>query len=139
MIDRGHELPLSRQASLLKLSRSSLYYKGRPVVPANLTIMRRIDELHLALPFAGCRMLRALLRGEGVTIGRDRVAGMMRRMRIAALYRRPNTSKPNSEIYPYLLPRRRWSGMVSGTSSIRIRAVSSPPRRAGSGMNFDAL
>ena len=43
MIDRGHELPLSRQASRLKLSRSSLYYKGRPVTPANLTIMRRID------------------------------------------------------------------------------------------------
>jgi putative transposase len=66
MIDRGHELPLSRQASRLKLSRSSLYYKGRPVTPANLTIMRRIDELHLAHPFAGSRMLRDLLRGEGV-------------------------------------------------------------------------
>jgi putative transposase len=105
MIDRGHELPLSRQASLLKLSRSSLYYKGRLVTPANLMIMRRIDELHLAHPFAGSRMLRDLLRGEGVTIGRDRVVGMMRRMGIAALYRRPSTSKPNSEhkIYPYLL------------------------------------
>ena len=105
MIDRGHELPLSRQAELLKLSRGSLYYKGRPVTPANLAIMRRIDELHLAHPFAGSRMLRDLLRGEGVAIGRDRVAGMMRRMGVAALYRRPNTSKPNPEhkIYPYLL------------------------------------
>jgi putative transposase len=55
MIDRGHELPRSRQASLVKLSRSSLYYKGRPITPANLTIMRRIDELHLAHPFAGSR------------------------------------------------------------------------------------
>ena len=47
MIDRECELPLTRQAGLLKLSRGSLYYKARPVTPANLTIMRRIDELHL--------------------------------------------------------------------------------------------
>jgi len=58
MIDRGHELPLTRQASLLKLSRSSLYYQSRPVTPADLAVMRRIDELHLDYPFAGTRMLR---------------------------------------------------------------------------------
>jgi putative transposase len=105
MIDREHELPLARQAKLLKLSRGSLYYKGRPVTPANLAIMRRIDELHLEHPFAGSRMLRDLLRGEGVVIGRERVIGMMRRMGIVAIYRRPNTSKPSPghKIYPYLL------------------------------------
>jgi putative transposase len=105
MIDRKHELPLARQAELLKLSRGSLYYKGRPVTPANLAIMRRIDELHLEHPFAGSRMLRDLLRGEGVVIGRERVIGMMRRMGIVAIYRRPNTSKPcpGHKIYPYLL------------------------------------
>ena len=67
--------------------------------------MRRIDELHLDDPFAGSRMLRDLLRGEGVVIGRDRVVSLMRRMRIAAIYRRPNTSKssPGHKIYPYLL------------------------------------
>ena len=53
MIDREHELPLVRQAELLELSRSSLYYKGRPVTAATLAIMRRIDELHLEYPFAG--------------------------------------------------------------------------------------
>ena len=105
MIDREHELPLVRQAELLKLSRSSLYYKGRPVTAATLAIMRRIDELHLEYPFAGSRMLRDLLRGEGVVIGRERVAGMMRRMGVVAIYRRPNTSKPapGHKIYPYLL------------------------------------
>jgi putative transposase len=105
MIDREHELPLARQAELLNLSRGSLYYKGRSVSPANLAIMRRIDELHLEYPFAGSRMLRDLLRGEGVVIGRDRVVTMMRRMGIVALYRRPNTSKPcpGHKIYPYLL------------------------------------
>jgi putative transposase len=105
MIDRGHELALIRQAKLLKLSRSSVYYRPRPVSPADLAIMRRIDELHLDYPFAGSRMLRDLLRGEGIAIGRQRVATMMKRMGIAALYRRPNTSKPapGHKIYPYLL------------------------------------
>jgi len=105
MIDRKHELPLTRQAKLLKLSRSGLYYRPRPVSPADLAVMRRIDELHLAYPFAGSRMLRDLLRAEGVEIGRQRVARMMKRMGIEALYRRPNTSKPNPghKIYPYLL------------------------------------
>jgi putative transposase len=105
MIDREHKLPMTRQAKILKLSRSGLYYRPRPVPPADLAVMRRIDELHLDYPFAGSRMLRDLLRGEGVEIGRQRVARMMKRMGIEALYRRPNTSKPTPghKIYPYLL------------------------------------
>ena len=105
MIDRNHDLPLVRQAELLRLSRSTLYYEPRPVPAAELAIMRRIDELHLDYPFAGSRMLRDLLRGEGIAIGRELVATMMRRMGIEALYRRPNTSKPadGHKIYPYLL------------------------------------
>src|SRR3979409_824412 len=105
MIDRSHDLPLVRQAELLRLSRSTLYYEPRPVPAAELAIMRRIDELHLAYPFAGSRMLRVLLRREGVASGRELVATMMRRRGIEALYRRPNTSKPGDwhKIYPYLL------------------------------------
>lgn len=105
MINRSHELPLVRQAELLRLSRSGLYYEPRPVPAAELAIMRRIDELHLDYPFAGSRMLRDLLRGEGIAIGRELVATMMRRTCIEALYRRPNTSKPEpgNKIYPYLL------------------------------------
>ena len=105
MIDRTHDLPLTRQARVLSLSRSSLYYQPRPVSAEDLAIMRRIDELHLEHPFAGSRMLRDLLRGEGVQIGRARVITMMRRMEIEAIYRRPNTSKPapGQKIYPYLL------------------------------------
>ena len=105
MIDRSHDLPLLRQVELLGLSRSSLYYEPRPVPQEELAVMRRIDTLHLDYPFAGSRMLRDLLRGEGVMIGRDLVTTMMRRMGIEALYRRPNTSKPapGHKIYPYLL------------------------------------
>jgi putative transposase len=105
MIDRSHGLPLLRQAEVLQLSRSNLYYDPRPVPAADLAAMRRIDELHLDHPFAGSRMMRDLLRGEGVAIGRERVASMMRRMGIEALYRRPSTSTPapGHKIYPYLL------------------------------------
>jgi putative transposase len=105
MIDRSHDLPISRQAAALGLGRSTLYYRPRPVPATDLAVMRRIDELHLDYPFAGSRMLRDLLRGEGVEIGRQRVATMMRRMGITAIYRRPNTSKPapGQKIYPYLL------------------------------------
>ena len=105
MIDRTHELALTRQARLLGLSRSSLYYQPCPVSQADLDIMRRIDALHLDYPFAGSRMLRDLLRGEGIEIGREAVRTMMKRMGIQAIYRRPNTSKPapGHRIYPYLL------------------------------------
>jgi putative transposase len=105
MIDRTHDLPLGRQAALLRLSRSSLYYDPQPVPEGELAIMRRIDALHLDYPFAGSRMLRDLLRGEGVVIGREMVRTMMRRMCIEAIYRRPNTSKPcpGHKVYPYLL------------------------------------
>jgi len=105
MIDRGHALPLARQAQQLEISRGSIYYLARPAPDADLTIMRRIDELHLLYPFAGSRMLRDLLRQEGTTVGRLRVATLMKRMGLEALYHRPNTSTPapGHKIYLYLL------------------------------------
>jgi putative transposase len=105
MIDRSHALPLSRQAEELGISRGSLYYRSQPVPAADLTLMRRMDELHLEYPFAGSRMLRDLLVAEDFTVGRLHVATLMKRMGIEALYRRPNTSKPapGHQIYPYLL------------------------------------
>jgi len=105
MIDRSHELPIAGQARALGVARSSVYYKPRPVSAEDLKLMRRIDELHLEHPFAGARMLRDLLRREGVVVGRRHVATLMKRMGIAAIYRRPNASKPapGHKIYPYLL------------------------------------
>lgn len=105
MIDRDHELSLVRQAKALNISRGSVYYKPRSVSPADLAIMRRIDELHLEYPFAGSRMMRDFLNRAGVSIGRRHVAALMKRMGLEALYRRPNTSKPapGHKIYPYLL------------------------------------
>ena len=94
MITPGHDLQVARQARVLGISRGAVYDKARPVPTRDLTIMLRMDELHLERPSAGNRMLRGLLNREGVVIGRRHVATLMKRMGIAAIYRRPNTSKP---------------------------------------------
>src|SRR3954451_21854944 len=105
MIDRSHDLPITRQAKVLNVSRGSVYYLPRAPSTADLALMRRIDELHLEFPFAGSRMLRDLLTAEGFRTGRRHVATLMKRMGIQAVYRKPNTSKPapGHKIYPYLL------------------------------------
>jgi putative transposase len=105
MIDREHDLPITQQAEVLRISRGSVYYLPRPVPDADVAIMRRLDRLHLEFPFAGSRMLRGLLAAEGCKIGRRHVKTLMRRMGIEALYRRPRTTKPEPghKIYPYLL------------------------------------
>jgi putative transposase len=105
MIDRAHELPITKQAKALSISRGSVYYLPRPVSEADLAIMRRLDRLHVEFPFAGSRMLKGLLAAEGCKIGRRHVKTLMQRMGIEALYRRPRTTKPEPghKIYPYLL------------------------------------
>jgi putative transposase len=105
MIDRTHDLSISKQAEVLNISRGSVYYLPRPVPKTELAIMHRLDRLHLEYPFAGSRMLRGLLAAEGCKIGRRHVRTLMRRMGIEALYRRPRTTRPEPghKIYPYLL------------------------------------
>jgi putative transposase len=105
MIDGGHDLPIMRQAQLLELSRSAVYYRPQPTSAANLALMRRIDALHLEHPFAGARMLRDLLRQDSYAVGRKHVTTLMRMMGIEALYRKANTSRrhPEHRIYPYRL------------------------------------
>jgi putative transposase len=105
MIDRAHDLPITKQAEALNISRGSVYYLPRPASAGDLALMRRIDELHLEFPFAGSRMLRGLLAAEGSKVGRRHVKTLMQRMGIEALYRRPRTTKPEPghRIYPYLL------------------------------------
>jgi putative transposase len=105
MIDREHELPMTRQSEILELSRSSLYYKAVPVNPRDLEIMKVIDEIHLKYPFMGSRSIRDELQGRGYKIGRDHVRTLMRKMGIEAIYKKPRLSKPHPghKIYPYLL------------------------------------
>ena len=105
MIDPEDKLSIQKQSKLLKVSRSSVYYKPRPLSADELKLMRAIDELHLEHPFAGSRMLRDFLLRDGVRVGRRHMRTAMRRMGVEAIYRKPNTSKPaqGHKIYPYLL------------------------------------
>src|SRR5512145_639967 len=105
MIDRDHALSVSKQAEVVGIARSTVYYLPRPVPASDLDLMRRIDKLHTEFPFAGARMLRRLLAANGSKVGRRHVKTLMRKMGIEALYRRPRTTKPEPghKIYPYLL------------------------------------
>jgi putative transposase len=105
MIDREHELSITCQAKLLGISRGTVYYLPRPVSPADLALMRKLDELHLEYPFMGARMLRDQLARQGIRAGRRHIGTLMLRMGIEALAPQPGTSKaaPGHKIYPYLL------------------------------------
>ena len=76
MIERGGKLAVKRQAQLLVFSRSSVYYRSRPVSARDLKLMRRIDELHLEVPFFGARKIAAQLRREGQSVRGYRCSGM---------------------------------------------------------------
>ena len=105
MINRSHTLPVTKQAKALGISRGSVYYRPKPVSEYEQGLMTRLDRLHLEWPFAGARMLRALLRQEGLTVGRKHVATLMRRMGLEAMYQKPKTTQRHlaHQVYPYLL------------------------------------
>ena len=80
--------------------------RTKPVAGGDdLAVMRRIDELHLELPFYGSRRMTFELNKEGRGVNRKRVRRLMRVMGIEALVPRPGTSKaaPGHKRYPYLL------------------------------------
>ena len=73
MINSQHNLPITHQAKLLDLSRSLIYYVPRSINEADLSLMRRLDELHLEHPFMGARMLKRELAQEGIEVGRRHI------------------------------------------------------------------
>src|ERR1035437_5295145 len=105
MIDKASPLPITRQAWLLGLSRSSVYYEQVPASAADLALMAAIDEIHMELPFYGISRIRGELRGRGHAVGRQHVASLLRTMGIEALHpkRRLSAPHPGHKIYPYLL------------------------------------
>jgi len=98
-------LSVVAQCRLLKIARSTLYYKPAPVDPDDLALMHRMDELYTASPFYGSRRMAAVLRRDGIVVNRKRVRRLMRVMGLEAIYQKPNTSQahPDHKIYPYLL------------------------------------
>jgi len=105
MIDKSLKLSVTRQAELLNISRSNVYYLPQATPETDLALMRHMDELHLNYPFAGARMLRDMLHLKGMVAGRKHVGTLIEKMGIEAIYRKRNTSKPHPQhrIYPYLL------------------------------------
>lgn len=99
-----HGLSILRQTELLGIARSTAYYVPT-IHPEDHTFMRRIDEIYTRCPFYGSRRIAAMLQRQGFEIGRDRVCSLMKKMGIAAIFPKPNTSKkhPEHRIYPYLL------------------------------------
>lgn len=99
------ELPLTVQAELLGVSRSSLYYQPRMPSAEEVAIKHRIDEIYTECPFFGSRRITIELRQAGMTVNRKAVQRHMREMGIAGVCPGPNLSKRNQAhaIYPYLL------------------------------------
>ncbi len=120
----GNIIPVRRQAKLLGVARSTVYYE--PVVDAyTLELMRLIDEEYTKTPFYGSRKITAVLRRKGYRLNRKRIQRLMRLMGIEAIYPKPNTSRadPNHKIYPYLLRDREITRVneVWGTDITYIR------------------
>ncbi len=106
LVDRADPvLSIVAQCQMLKVSRSTLYYRPAPVSADDLAVMRRLDEVYLATPFYGSRRMLAVLRLEGWSINRKRVRRLMRIMGLEAIYQKPDTSRPHPQhkVYPYLL------------------------------------
>jgi putative transposase len=99
------ELPLSVQASLLSINRSSLYYRPRAPSLEEVALKHRIDALYTQYPFYGSRRITVQLRRDGVTINRKAVQRHMREMGIVGICPGPHLSRRDSEhrVYPYLL------------------------------------
>lgn len=100
------ELPLNKQAELLSLNRSGLYYEPMPVAEEEIIIKHAIDEIYTQYPFYGSRRIMVELReNRKLLVARETVQRYMREMEISAIYPGPNLSRRNSEhkTYPYLL------------------------------------
>ena len=114
MVDREHPaLSTVRQCALLRISRSSVYYRSRGHSQKDLAVMKLIDQQYpsatlrtgLATPFYGSRRMKVWLSRQGYSANRKRVRRLMRTMGLQAIYRRPRTSQPalGHKVYPYLL------------------------------------
>ena len=106
LIDKTCRCPsVVRQCELLGLARASFYYQPVGESSQNLRYMRLIDEQYTKTPFYGVPRLTAWLRSEGHAVNRKRVARLMQKMGLAAIYPKSTASARGtpSKTYPYLL------------------------------------
>lgn len=106
LINKNHDkLTITRQAELLAVSRSNVYYMPR-VDTEELRKLRALDQLYTKYPFYGSRRLRFALDDEyQILIGREQTQRLMRILGIEAIYPKHQTTitAPGHRIYPYLL------------------------------------
>jgi putative transposase len=105
MIDKEHQLSITKQCKVLELSRASIYYTPVLVSDKDRELMRLIDEIHLEDPCLGSRGMKSQLRMRGHKVGRIHIRTLMRKMGIETIYKKPRLSKPHPghKLYPYLL------------------------------------
>ena len=72
--------------------------------PANLQLMRWLEEQYTRTPFYGVRRMTAWLHTQGYAVHPKRVARLLRVLGVEAIYPkpRPSRSTPGPRIYPYL-------------------------------------
>jgi putative transposase len=105
MIDKTSKITITRQAELLNINRTTLYYVPKPMNDNDLQTLRKLDELHLQYPFMGSRMLQDQLNRQGIEIGRLHTKTLMNIANIHAISRQKPISEKHAlhKIYPYLL------------------------------------
>lgn len=107
MIESDHPmLSLRRQCQLLNLNRATFYWRPASESSLNLALMRLIDREYTRAPFYGYRRMTARLNNaHGYAVNPKRVARLMAKMGLQAVYPRPRTSLPDAQHrkYPYLL------------------------------------
>ena len=106
-IDKSGKVPsITRQAELLGISRSCVYYTPIPVDPFTLEVMNKIDEVYTRRPYYGSRRIAKEVGNQlRIPVNRKRIRGLMRGMGLEAIYPKPNLSLNNKPhpVYPYLL------------------------------------
>ena len=111
MVDSDTNLPVVRQCALLRLCRSSLYYRSYRDPAATVferQVLNAIDELYTERPHLGRYGMReALAQERSLEVNPKRVRRLMRKLGLEAVYPRPrrNTSQPSQahRKSPYLL------------------------------------
>jgi len=125
LVESKHKkVSIASQCELLSMSRSSYYYKAKPISQEDIEVMHKIDEIHTEDSDYGYRQIYHQLLDDGVSVGRDRVLKYMGIMGIQAIYphKKKQTSLKDNEhkTYPYLL-KEYWSKTGNRTKSIEVK------------------
>jgi len=104
MVDRAHGVSVKKHCELLKVSRSSIYYRPKAFSEADPALARWIDQIHLERPFLGSRRIRDRLTREGKRVNRKRIQRLMRQMGLLTVYPKPRRRQAGSRAHDLPVP-----------------------------------